>query len=130
MPEYDRINIDGNRVPGQRLLRVERRGLNTLVDDGDDSVDDGNDPKETGTLDALEIPARRTTNFSQVLAIFSDNPISTATMTIGPPTKGPTKGPSASPTATPARPTTPTTNVVIAFIGTTPEAPSTWRICY
>jgi len=43
VPEDDGIDIDRHRVTGERLLGVELRGLDTLVDDGGDGVDDRDD---------------------------------------------------------------------------------------
>ena len=39
MPEDDGVDIDRHGVAGERLLGVELRGLDALVDDGGDGVD-------------------------------------------------------------------------------------------
>ena len=46
VPEDDGIDIDRHRVAGERLLGVEPGGLDALVDDGGDGVDDRNDHEQ------------------------------------------------------------------------------------
>jgi hypothetical protein len=56
VPEDDGVDVDRDRVPGQRLFRVEGRRLDAHVDDGDHVVDDGHDGEQAGTLDAVQFP--------------------------------------------------------------------------
>src|SRR5271154_5412148 len=51
-PEDDRIHVDRDGVFRQCRLGAERRGLNALIDDGHDVVDDRDDEKESRPLDA------------------------------------------------------------------------------
>src|ERR1700689_4066997 len=53
-PENDRVHVHRNGILRQRLLGAERRGLNALVDDGDNVVDDRNDQEQSGAFDAAQ----------------------------------------------------------------------------
>ena len=64
-------------------LGAESGGLNTLVDDGHDVVDDRNDEEKPGPLTPRNLPARRITNFCQVFAIFSAEATTIAKTTDG-----------------------------------------------
>ena len=55
VPEDDGIDVDRHGVAGERLLGIELRGLDALVDDGGDAVDDRDDEEQAGTLDARQL---------------------------------------------------------------------------
>ena len=69
-PEDNRIHVHRDGVFRQCFLCTEGRGLNALVDDGHDIVDNRNDEEEARPLTPRRLPARRMTNFSQVFAIL------------------------------------------------------------
>ena len=55
VPEDDCVDVDRYRVLRQRRLGIESGGLDTLIDDRDHRVEDGDDRKQTRPSDALQL---------------------------------------------------------------------------
>ena len=52
VPEHDGVDIDRHGVARERLLGVEAGGLDALVNNGGDGVDDRDDHEQAGPFDA------------------------------------------------------------------------------